>query len=604
MKIINYGQILTLMFKNAALTTAGLVFVTFFASIAQNVMIVVFAAFLDGVLNFFHNVDGVSLPRIVFLIGTYISLQLFVWLEPDVLEWLNGRCLIQVRKRCSDILLDKFSKIKYCYTENTETLNLTERVMPRAEERIVECFRCYLDIAGFMVKVVGILTILAGVALGTTLLILICAIPLFMLAVKSGRAAYETTREVTVLERRAEYLSGIALGKDLVYERKLFGYGRHINDQWKEKFETARRTKLRTSMKWYVKSKLGSVFTAVVGIIAALVLIDPALKGEMTAGLYISLTGAIYGFVKDMAWDFMEKIDWLTETREYMKDFNAFLALEEVERDKGQGEESAAAEEYASFEKLEFRNVCFKYPNAESYALKNLSFTIEAGKKYCVVGVNGSGKTTIVKLVLGLYDDYEGEILLNGKELKGYGKEQLGQIFSSVFQDFSRYAISVKDNILLGGLKYHALTDDETLADLVREVGLSEEIEKLEQGMDTVLGTHFKEGQNLSGGQWQRLAVARNLAGRSEVVFFDEPTSALDPVAERNFYESLENMALKKTIIVISHRLAVARHSDMIYVISGGTVSESGSFEQLMNQQNAFFQMYESQRRWYDEEAK
>ena len=157
---------------------------------------------------------------------------------------------------------------------------------------------------------------------------------------------------------------------------------------------------------------------------------------------------------------------------------------------------------------------------------------------------------------------------------------------------------------MLGGLKYHALTDDETLADLVREVGLSEEIEKLEQGMDTVLGTHFKEGQNLSGGQWQRLAVARNLAGRSEVVFFDEPTSALDPVAERNFYESLENMALKKTIIVISHRLAVARHSDMIYVISGGTVSESGSFEQLMNQQKAFFQMYESQRRWYDEEAK
>lgn len=137
-------------------------------------------------------------------------------------EWLNGRCLIQVRKRCSDILLDKFSKIKYCYTENTETLNLTERVMPRAEERIVECFRCYLDIAGFMVKVVGLLTILAGVALGTTLLILACAIPLFMLAVKSGRAAYETTREVTVLEREAGIPVRYRLGKRFRYERKHF----------------------------------------------------------------------------------------------------------------------------------------------------------------------------------------------------------------------------------------------------------------------------------------------------------------------------------------------------------------------------------------------
>lgn len=598
MKKMNFTTLLVLVLKTSGAAAMGLVLLTLLASIAQNVMIVVFAAFLDGVLDFFNGIGNVTIQHILILICSYIALQLFIWMEPNLFEWLSAKCQIRIRKHCNDVLLNKYAKIQYRYTEDEETLNLAERVMPQAEEKIIECFRCYLDIAGFIVKVVGILIILAGAAIWTSVFIMVCSVPLFILAIKSGRATYETAKEVTQVQRQAEYFSDIALGKDFVYERKLFQYGNHINSQWREKFEFARKTKLKTSLRWYVKSKMASVFTALIGILTTIALINPTLNGEMTVGLYISLVGAVYEFVKVMAWDFMENVDWLTNTKEYMKDYNVFMNLEEVK------ETENPEESYAEFENLEFWNVSFRYPNSETYALKNLSFTIEANKKYCIVGVNGSGKTTMVKLVLGLYEDYEGKILLNGKDIKSYDKKEIGKICSAVFQDFSKYAISVRDNILLGNLKYGNAADDKALSNIISEVGLEDEIEKLEQGVDTILGSHFKEGQNFSGGQWQRLAIARNLIGGSDVVFFDEPTAALDPIAERNFYQSLNHMTNKKTIIVISHRLAVARYSDMIYVVDDGAVSEAGSFEQLMEQQGAFSKMYESQRAWYDEETK
>lgn len=599
MKKMNFTKVPILVFKISGLTAAGFVLLTFFASITQSVMIVVLAEFLDGVLNLFNDSKGMGIQHVLILICCYTVLQLFTWLQPNIFEWLNAKCRIKIKKHCSDMLLDKYARIQYRFTENAETLDLINRIMLRPEEKILDCFHCYLQIAGFIVKVTGILVILASVTVWTTLFIVICAIPLFFLAVRSGRAEYEAAKEVTRFQREAEYFSEIALGKEYVYERKLFQYGGYINRLWKEKAEFARRTRLKTSVRWYIKNKTASVFTAMIGIVTTLVLIDPVLNGQMTIGLYISLAGAVYEFVKVMAWDFMENIDSLAGAKEYLKDFNEFFSLEEDAEDENKEESSCI-----SFEKLEFQNISFRYPNAENYTIKDLSLIIEAGKKYCIVGVNGSGKTTMVKLILGLYDNYEGKILLNGKDIKMYSKTQIGRIFSAVFQDFSKYGISVKENILLGGLKDDDVIGEDQLSDIVKEVGLEGEFEKMEQGMDTVLGNRFKEGQDFSGGQWQRLAIARNLAGGSHVVFFDEPTAALDPIAERNFYHSLENLIFRKTIVVISHRLAVARHSDMIYVIDDGKVSERGSFKQLMERQGAFFRMYKSQRRWYDEAHK
>lgn len=599
MKRLTLTTLLTIVLRHAWLCAGGLIILTVLAGIAQNVMIVVLADFLDSVLAYFsaENPDG-NMNSILVLIGAYAGLQLFVWAEPNLFEWFRVKCQIKMRRYCNDVLLDKYSKIKYRYTEDEETQNLIERVMPQAEDKLTECFCCYLDIAGFIIKVAGILVILANVTVWTALVVLICATPLFILAVKSGRATYETAKEVTQLQRQAKYYSDVAAGKEFAYERKLFKYGDFINAKWKEKYDVARKTKLRTGIKWYVKSKMASVFTAVIGILSTIVLINPVVNGEMTVGLYISLVGAIYEFIKVMAWDFMEDIDWLTTTKEYMKDYNSFLDLEE---DKEESGKDIFREEFKS---LEFQNVSFHYPNSERYVLNGISFIIEANKRYCIVGTNGSGKTTIVKLILGLYDDYQGKILLNGRDIKEYRRAEIGKICSAVLQDFSRYSLSVRDNILLGGLKYNRKIDDAELSGIVSEVGLQSEIKKLKQGMDTVLGSHFKDGQDFSGGQWQRLAIARNLAGGSEIVFFDEPTAALDPIAERNFYQSLQFISNLKTTVVISHRLAVTRQSDMIYVVCDGAIGESGTFEELMERRGDFFEMYESQKVWYDEGTK
>lgn len=590
---LSFKQVLRIAFKSSKVAAGGLLLLKNLSSIAHNVLILVLAEFLDCVLAIFNS--GIkSMPYILLIIAIYIALQLFIWLEPNISDMLNARLLINLRYYCNKMVLDKYSKLQYRYIEDKAALELMNRVVPNVETRIVSCFLCYLRIVGFVVKIAGLIILLTSEAFVPAFGIVICAVPLFCLAVKSGRASYEAAKEVTNSERKAGYLSEIMFDRSYVYERKLFQYGRYVNDMWKEKFDVARILKLKTSIKWYIKSKVGSVFTAIIAVVSAVCLIDPVLCGDMSVGIYISIVGSVYTLVQVMAWEFMQNIDALANTHEYMRDFNEFYELsEEIETGK---------EEFLNeFKSLEFDHVYFKYPNTNEYILKDLCLRIEAKKQYSIVGVNGAGKTTMIKLVLGLYDNFEGIIRLNDINIKEYSKKQIRTICTAVFQDFAKYALTIRDNVMLGGLYNTNQIDEKDIERAIEDVGMKDIIAQYEKGLDTRLGSDFRDGQDFSGGQWQRLAIARNLMGNSELTFFDEPTASLDPIAENQFYQSLQFIAQKKTIVIISHRLAVAKYADCIYVIDNGAVSEAGDFKQLMKSGQGFARMYQSQKRWYDE---
>lgn len=595
MKQLDLRQVSSIVFKASKVASVGLLLLKILSSVMQSILILVLAEFLNSVLGIF-DAGAKSTAYILTVIAVYVFLQLFVWLEPNMTELFNTHLLVSVRSYCNNIILDKYSKLQYRHIEDKLTLDLLDRVVPNAETRLVECFKSYLRIISFIVKMAGIMIILASKAILPAAVITVCAVPLFFLAVKSGRASYEAAREVTNYERKAGYLSEIMLERGYVYERKLFQYGQHINDQWREDFEFARILKLKTSIKWYIKSKAGSALTAIISAISAIALIESVLSGKLSVGLYISLMGSIYALVKVMAWEFMQNVDSLANAHEYIKDFNTFYALEE------ESAENTKAQLPQGFESLEFDHVSFKYPNTDMYILNNLCLRIDTKKRYSIVGVNGAGKTTIMKLIFGLYDNYEGTIFLNGKNLKEYSKEQIRSICTAVFQDFARYALSIRDNILLGGLNNIEAIRDKDIDRAVKDAGLNETIDQYENSLDTLLGSNFREGQDFSGGQWQRLAIARNLIGNSELTFLDEPTASLDPIAENQFYQSLQDICLRKTVVIISHRLAIAQNADCIYVIDNGTVSEVGDFQQLMADGQGFAQMYESQKGWYDEE--
>ena len=246
--------------------------------------------------------------------------------------------------------------------------------------------------------------------------------------------------------------------------------------------------------------------------------------------------------------------------------------------------------EAGEFESIEFKNVSFKYPSAKKYSLKNVNLKINKGETVAIVGVNGAGKTTFVKLLLRFYDPTEGEILYNGKNIKEYNVESLHSRFATVFQDYKTFALSVNENVIC-----HDCTaeEKEIAKQALIQSGVWNKIQSLPNGADTVLTREFDEtGAGLSGGETQKTAVARMFAKDFDVAILDEPSSALDPIAEYNMYENLIKATKNKTVLYISHRLSSAVLSDNIFVLKGGTVIESGTHSELMESGGDYCNMF------------
>ncbi len=252
--------------------------------------------------------------------------------------------------------------------------------------------------------------------------------------------------------------------------------------------------------------------------------------------------------------------------------------------------------EASDIEIIEFLNVTFSYPNSNNYALKNISFSIKKGDKLAILGKNGAGKTTIVKLLLRLYDPDEGSILINGKNIKEYNTHSLRSSIRTLFQDFAVYAFSIYDNITLG-----KKISDEEISNALKEVDLFNKISHLENGINTPITSQLYEGGvELSGGETQKIAISRIFSSDCSFFILDEPTSSLDPYAEYNLYNKLlECSKHDNTFIVISHRLTLTHKMSKIIVVENGSIAECGNHAELMERGGIYAEMYKIQSEKY-----
>lgn len=278
---------------------------------------------------------------------------------------------------------------------------------------------------------------------------------------------------------------------------------------------------------------------------------------------------------------------------------------------EGKEREKTAQGEVPRLEVLEFCHVTFRYPGADADILKDFSMKLENGRHYAVVGENGAGKTTLIKLLTGLYREYEGEILYNGMEMRTFSREEWFRIFSCVFQDFARYYLSVEENICLGmgGMDFEEHEDSQRkekriarMEGAAKQMDIHESISGLKHGYETRLGKLDEDSVDLSGGQWQRVAMARALMNDAPLLLLDEPTAALDPISESRLYEEFGEISKNRTTIFISHRLGSIKLSDHIFLLKDGCVKEQGSHEELMALHGIYANMYETQQSWYNEE--
>lgn len=302
----------------------------------------------------------------------------------------------------------------------------------------------------------------------------------------------------------------------------------------------------------------------------------------------ITATGTFYRAISFMTESFQNIIKRANYANEFVKFMEYPNAIQKGDREVRDGAHV-----------IEFRNVTFSYPGSEAPVLKGVNLRIDKGTHLSVVGLNGAGKTTLIKLLCRLYDPDEGEILMDGINIKEYDQEQYMSVFAPVFQDFKLFSFSVKENLLLTDE-----TDEEeeaALADILKQVGIYDKFDALNNGLDTILFQYFDdEGIEPSGGEQQKLAIARALYKNAPIVILDEPTAALDPIAEYEIYCQFEEMVKGKTAIYISHRLSSCQFCDNIAVFSDGVVAEYGTHNELVRKQGGIYaEMFAAQAQYY-----
>ena len=586
----NVCEIFRIVYKSGLLSSTFIAMIIFLTGIVPTIQVVVYAKFIDdAILLISSDLNIAFMYNSFMLIIILISYQ---WISNELNKFFCVKLEIKIRENYRIKIVNKISRLEYKYIEDKETWELISRIMQNPESAIKNAYSNILNIISLCIRILGVLAILLVQVWWAAVLIVMISIPLFILANKSGKSNYEANREATKFRRKHEYLSEILSNRDSINERELFGFSKYINQEWYNNYEKAREVELKTQIKWFIKLKSGSIITTVLSIIIIFILLQPVIEGTISIGMYISLVSAVFGMIQMMSWKLTGYFDLLAKNNEYINDIRSLFRLASIDDTNDERD----IKEF-KFSSIEFKNVSFKYPNSNFYVLKDLTFKIEEGKHYSFVGINGAGKTTITKLMTGLYTEFEGNILINDVSIRDYSKESLKSIYSIAYQDFAKYYITIKDNILISDLS--TTENEKLLSEILLNLDLNELVMKAPSGLNTPLGKIKMNGIDISGGEWQRIVMARAMYNKGVVRILDEPTAALDPISESNLYEKFEEISKNKTTIFISHRLGSTRLADMIFVLDGGKIIESGSHNELMILNGLYKKMFSAQRSWY-----
>jgi ATP-binding cassette subfamily B protein/ATP-binding cassette subfamily C protein len=499
-------------------------------------------------------------------------------------EIVNGFDLL-IGKKIMDM---DFEKI-----EDPEVLNLKEKaIYPINNQGVIwRMIGSLVNALSQVITIIGLVAVISTLNIFIVLLIVAIVLLNSFIYKKSQETQYKFFGELTPINRKFQYYANVttdfSMGKDI----RLYNISPLIMD----KIESYNKTSLEGFGKLFSAigkyDGLNQVNVQIQMIAVYSYMTYKVFKNAIGIGdftMYISaansFSSSISGFLKTYI-----------ELRQMCRYLDLYLEFEQIKSIKAAGGKSASDIKDCT---IEFKNVSFKYPRSESCTLKNISITINSGEKLSVVGLNGAGKTTFIKLLTRLYEPTEGEILLNGVNVKEYDYDEYMKLLSVVFQDFKLMAFSVKENI---ALEEHEIVGDEDVRDVLNKAGLEKDILKLDKGIHTSIYKSFDEsGIEFSGGQAQKIAIARAIFKDAPIVVLDEPTAALDPLAEYEIYSRFNELIGDKTTIYISHRLSSCKFCDRIAVFHKGELSQFGTHEELINQKGSQYEtMYMAQAQYY-----
>ena len=394
--------------------------------------------------------------------------------------------------------------------------------------------------------------------------------------------------------RKLEYMSTVSTDFSYAKDVRLYGMRRWLGSKQKEVNADELRRWKQSRQYWIYNTIFSSGITLIQTLIVFAWLIYDMLVNDLSIGNFVLYSGSALTF----SWNihvFLQSLGGMRERSSRVDDFRSFMDIPNPDEGK-KTVPVPKAERYV----FKFENVSFMYKGQDKYALKNLNLTLEAGQRLAVVGLNGAGKTTFIKLLLRLYDVTEGRILCNGIDIREFDRAEYYRLFAPAFQEVEVFAFKLSENVSMR-------TDDETdkaLAEqYLRDAGMSEKLDGLPKGMDTeLLKVLYDDGVDLSGGEKQKLALARALYKNAPIVVLDEPTAALDALAEYRLYQSFDGMIGSRTAVYISHRLSSTRFCDNIAMFVAGEMVEYGTHEELLDKNGAYAEMFRVQAQYYIED--
>ena len=424
------------------------------------------------------------------------------------------------------------------------------------------------------------------------LLLIGCTLPAFLAESHFAFLGYTLSHTLTPFRRELDYLRQLGASATGAKEIKIFGLGPYLTNRYREIAEQC----IRQIRQLQDKRLFVSIILAILGSAgyygAYIVVVFEALSGKISVGQLTFLAGAIAGTTTNVQ-SFFSTFSSIADQALYLADLLEFFAVEPKIRSPRRPL-PAPRRIVTGFE---FQKVCFRYPGSDRMIIKDLDFRLEPGEHVALIGENGQGKTTLVKLITRLYDPTSGRILLEGKDLRRYRIDDLSRQTGVIFQDFMHYEMTAADNIGIGRIEH--ISDRERISVSAQKGMADEVVSKLDHGMDQLLGRRFEGGVDLSGGEWQKIALARAYMRDAQLLILDEPSAALDARAEYEVFARFADLTEGKMALLISHRFSTVRMADRILVLKNGSISEQGTHDQLMAMRGQYAQMFDLQAAGY-----
>ena len=537
-----------------------------------------------------------SLGSVVFTIAAF---ALVLMLLSGLRSYVDTNALFgRIAVRSQGIYLSisrKYAETSYPNLLNTDFLALGEKASAACSANSEASEAIWTTLTDLMTSCIGFivyLALLTNLNLWLAALVAATTAVSYFASKRINEWGYLHRSEELELTKKIEYANKTATSREFAKDIRMFGLRGWLEDLWGSTMRLYSAFCAKRERKYIWANIIDIVLTFLRNGIAYAFLIGITVKNGLPASQFLLYFAALSGFAQWV----VEILDKLSVMHKQSLDISTIREfLDWNEPFDLNGGERIAFEPNKQYE-IRLDDVSFRYPKADKDTLSHINLTVHPGEKLAIVGLNGAGKTTLVKLVCGFLDPTEGRILLNGEDIRKFNRNDYYALFSAVFQEFSVLDVTVKENVAqcVDGI------DETRVWQCIDKAGLTEKIKSLPKGIETHLGRRvFKDGVEFSGGQTQRLMLARALYKNAPILVLDEPTAALDPIAENDIYQKYNDMTHGRTSFFISHRLASTRFCDRIIFVDSGKIAEEGTHDELLKNGGGYAYMFEVQSKYY-----